>query len=198
MDTTRTTAPLFDAGGFRAVELGTQDVPELQRFFEGNPEYFIAIQGQPAGTTEAHDEIHGALPDGWPYTHKWILGFVDPSHALAGAVNIVSDLLAPGVWHIGLFILATRLHGGGAAHALYARLERWARDSGAQWLRLGVVVGNTRAERFWERHGFVEVRRRHGVAMGPQVNTLRVMARPLAGGAIPEYLALVSRDRPEP
>jgi hypothetical protein len=29
------------------------------------------------------------------------------------------------------------------------------------------------------------------------VNDLRVMAKPLAGGTLAEYLALVARDRPE-
>jgi len=42
------------------------------------------------------------------------------------------------------------------------------------------------------------VRRRSGVEMGTLVNTLRVMARPLADGTLPEYLAPVTRDRPEP
>jgi hypothetical protein len=45
---------------------------------------------------------------------------------------------------------------------------------------------------------FVEVRKRGGVEMGKLVNTLRVMAKPLAAGTLPEYLALVARDRPEP
>ena len=112
--------------------------------------------------------------------------------------NVVSDLLARGVWHIGLFLIATRLHGSGAAQSLYERLERWALDQGAQWLRLGVVQGNTRAERFWDRCGFIEVRKRADVEMGRLVNTLRVMVKPLAAGALAEYLALVARDRPEP
>jgi len=63
---------------------------------------------------------------------------------------------------------------------------------------LGVVEGNTRAERFWEKAGFVQVRKRYSVEMGNLVNTLRIMAKPLAGGTLAEYLALVSRDRPEP
>ena len=123
---------------------------------------------------------------------------MDETGSLIGVANVVSDLLAPGVWHIGLFMVATRLHGGGAARSLYEQLERWALDQGAQWLRLGVVQGNTRAERFWERCAFVEVRKRGGVEMGMLVNTLRVMAKPLAAGTLPEYLALVARDRPEP
>jgi ribosomal protein S18 acetylase RimI-like enzyme len=110
--------------------------------------------------------------------------------------NVVSDLLAPGVWHIGLFMIASTLQGSGAAQALYEELEHWARGLGAQWLRLGVVEGNARAERFWESRAFVEVRKRDGVEMGAKINTLRVMAKPLAGGTPAEYFALVARDRP--
>jgi hypothetical protein len=45
--------------------------------------------------------------------------------------------------------------------------------------------------------GFVEVRRRLAVPMGARVNDIRVMVKPLAGGAIETYLANVVRDRPE-
>ena len=33
--------------------------------------------------------------------------------------------------------------------------------------------------------------------MGRKVNTVRVMVKPLAGGTLPAYLALVARDRPD-
>ena len=76
-------------------------------------------------------------------------------------------------------------------------MEAWAIRQGAQWLRLGVVEDNTRAERFWQSAGFVQVRKRHAVKMGKQVNTLRVMAKPLADGTLVEYLRLVVRDQPD-
>ncbi len=188
---------LFVAGAFRAVELGTEDIPKLQQFFELNPEYFVNVNGQPPTSTEAQEEVHGTLPEGWPFTRKWIIAFLDEADSLVGMANVVTDLLASRVWHIGLFMVATRLHGSGVAHSLYKHLESWARNSGAQWLRLGVVDGNIQAERFWEKCAFVEVRKRCGVEMGKVVNTLRVMVKPLIGGVLPEYLALVARDRPE-
>ncbi len=112
--------------------------------------------------------------------------------------NIVSDLLAPSVWHIGLFVIATSQHGTGLAQALYGELEAWAASDGAKWLRLGVVQGNSRAERFWEALGYIEVRTRHGVEMGKLTNTLRVLFKPLSGGTLEQYLSLVQRDRPAP
>lgn len=187
---------LFHAGALRAIELGPADVRRLQQFFDDNPEYFLRITGMPPTPTEAHDELHGALPEGWPYTKQWIMGFVDRQEAMMGMANIVSDLLAPGVWHVGLFIVATRLHGGGTAAALYDGIEAWMRHSGARWLRLGVVHGNARAERFWERRGFVETRRRE-VPMGARTNTVRVMAKPLGEAGLADYLAQVPRDRPD-
>jgi len=63
--------------------------------------------------------------------------------------------------------------------------------------RLGVVRGNTRAERYWESLGYVQTRTREGVQMGKLTNTVRVMVKPLAGGTIEEFLSLVPRDRPE-
>ncbi len=183
--------------GLRTVELGPADEPALQRFFEANPAYFIAVQGEPAGPRAAHDEIHEELPAGWPFTKRWLLGFVDDGTSLVAMAHLVSDLLAPRVWHIGLFMLASAHQGRGEARALYGALEAWARAAGAAWFRLGVVQGNERAERFWQSMGFVETRTRHGVAIGRQTNTLRVMFKPLAGGTLVEYLALVERDRPE-
>lgn len=184
--------------GLTAVELAAGSEPLLQRFFQENPLYFIAVNGEPAGPDEAHEEIHEALPAGWPYTKKWVIGYQTSDGALAAMANVVTDLLAPSVWHISTFIVAASRQGSGDARALYQALESWARGNGARWLRLGVVRGNARAERFWERQGFTQTRVRTGVSMGNLKNNVRVMFKALAGGSQQEYLALVERDRPDP
>lgn len=183
--------------GLRTAELVAGSEATLQRFFDANPQYFLAVNGESAGANEAHDELHYELPAGWPCTKKWLIGYFDEEGVLQAIANVFSDLLAPGVWHIGLLIVATARHGNGDAHVLYRSLEAWAAQNGARWMRLGVVQGNARAERFWESAGFVEVRRREGEVMGRLTNTLRVMAKPLAGDSLGAYLALVPRDRPQ-
>ena len=183
--------------GLQPLELAAGSEPLLQRFFDANPLYFMAVNGEPAQPGEAHDEIHGALPAGWPYTKKWVIGYVDRTGSIAAMANMVSDLLAPTVWHIGTFIVATTRHGSGDAQVLYRSLEAWAAGNGARWFRLGVVRGNARAERFWERQGFVETRLRAGVSMGRLTQTLRVMFKSLAGGSLEQYLSLIERDRPD-
>lgn len=181
----------------RTIELTSDRESMLQRFFDANSQYFFAVNGEPAGPNEAHEEIHGELPPGWSFTKKWLIGYVDAQSELSAMANIVSDLLATGVWHIGLFVVATPRHGTGDAQAIYCGLEAWAIENGARWLRLGVVQGNARAQRFWESQGYVETRTRDGVAMGKLTNTIRVMVKPLAGGSLEQYLSRIERDRPE-
>jgi GNAT superfamily N-acetyltransferase len=189
--------PASPLAGLRTVELGADDEPLLQRFFEANPPYFLAVFGEPAGPDAARDEIRDLPPAGWSFTQRWLLGYAAADGELAAVADVVSDLLVPGVWHIGLFIVATPRQGSGDAQVLYRRLESWATGEGARWLRLGVVQGNARAERFWEAQGFVETRTRTRAEMGKRTNTLRVMVKPLSAGTLDAYLAFVPRDRPE-
>lgn len=192
-----TKLPSSSIPGLRTIEITSEHEQELQRFFEANPQYFRSVNGESAGPDEAHEEIHGELPLGWSFTKKWLVGYVDAEGSLVAFANVVADLLAPSVWHIGLFIVATSRHGTGDAQALYRGLETWAAANGAAWLRLGVVKGNARAERFWEALGYIETRTREGVEMGKLTNTLRVMVKPLAKRSIEHYLSIVQRDRPE-
>ena len=200
LDPTRmaTALPTSPIHGVRTVELTSEHGAKLQVFFDANPQYFLAVNGEPAGLAEAHEEIHGEPPAGWSFTKKWLVGYVNSGSAIVAMANVTSDLLAFGVWHIGFFIVATERHGSGDAQALYRGLESWACTNGANWLRIGVVQGNSRAERFWESLGYIQTRTRGGVEMGKLTNTLRVMVKSLAGGTVEQYLALVERDRPEP
>ena len=97
---------------------------------------------------------------------------------------------------MGLFIAATALHGSDRPRRIYEGLEGWMHGQGAQWLRLGVVRGNTKGERFWEKRGYLQTRERGPIAMGLRSNLLRAMVKPLAGGELADYLATVTRDQP--
>ncbi len=169
----------------------------LQRLFDANPAFFLLTQGEPAPPNEAHNEIHETLPAHWPFTKKWVIGYQDEAGELAALANLVQDILAPGVWNLSTFFLDNKRHGSGQAQLLYLSLEQWVRSSGGQFMRLGVVQGNTRAERFWQAQGFVQTRLRHNVQIGQKTNVLRAMMKPLTEGTLAQYWALVARDRPE-
>lgn len=189
--------PASPSPSLHVVRIGAAEVPLLQRFFDANPAYFLAVHGEPALPQEAHEEVHGALPAGFAYSEKLVIGWQqEHDGALAAMATVVTDLFAPGVWHLALFIVASARHGNGDARRLHDAIERWALGHGAQWLRLGVVQGNARAERFWASCGYAQVRVREGMVMGQRTNAVRVMLKALAGGAHDEYLARVARDRP--
>jgi GNAT superfamily N-acetyltransferase len=188
--------PRVETADLRCIELKPEDAPALQAFFEANPLYFETIGGQPPQPGEALSEITDRPPAGMPHGRVWVLGFVDAAGQLVAMAGVIENLLAQGVWHIGIFIVATARHGRGDAQRLHAAVVDWARTNGAQWMRLGVVAGNERAERFWQRCGYVELRVREGIVMGRLTQTVRVMVKPLAGLPIERYLELVERDRP--
>lgn len=192
---------LFTAGSLRAVTLVEADLPELQRFFEANPLYFETVNGAPARPDEAAREFHDRPPASMPCGAVRMLGLRDEAGELVAMASVLENLLAPAVWHIGLFIVATRLHGSGAAAAFHRGLQAWAMSRGARWMRLGVVCGNTPAERFWQKAGYVELRQRDGARIGDLTQRLSVRVKPLAEGdadaEIAEYLRRVDRDRPE-
>ena len=178
------------------IDLVPDGGDKLQEFFEVNPFYFLAVHGQPAQPREAHEEIAEDPPSGWPFTRKYVFGYQRPDGQLAAMAHVISDLLAEGVWHVATFIVETARHGTGDSQALYQSLEKWAKDQGAQWMRLGVVQGHTRAESFWLARGYRQVASRQGVEMGLRVNDLRVMVKPLHNQTLSEYYAIVERDRP--
>lgn len=194
--TTALHTPASPLPSLAVVNLYPNGEAALQSFFEANPLFFLAVDGVPAQPGEAHEEIFSEPPAGWPFTKKFVFGHQRDDGQLVAMANVVSDLLATGVWHITTFILETARHGTGDAQALYASLEEWAVRGGARWLRLGVVQGTTRAENFWAACGFVQVARREGVAMGRKTHDIRVMVKPLYGQPVSEYYALVERDRP--
>ena len=190
------TPALFASAELYARELVAAEVPALQVFLDANPEYFMSVNGRPPNPNEAQIEFEELPPPHLGFGRRWVAGVFDSPHELVGVAGVLSDLCAPRVWHIGLLILATRLHGQGLAGPLYMALEEWANRNGALWLRLGVVKGNARAEHFWSRHGFREVRVRVGIDTGGRVNDLRVLVKPLGNAGLAEYLELVPRDQP--
>lgn len=193
---------LFASARLEAHELAEADIPALQALYDANPEYFLTVNGCRPGADLARTDFDERPPPQLGYTRQWMLGLYERGQAggpLAGVITVVSDLGAPAVWHVALFLLATRLHGTGAAQPLYRALEDWMRGSGARWLRLGVVVGNARAERFWDRLGYAELRRREGIDTGGRINDVSVRLKPLREpreAEIASYLERVPRDRP--
>ncbi|MBN8237232.1 GNAT family N-acetyltransferase [Halobacillus kuroshimensis] len=58
-----------------------------------------------------------------------------------------------------------RVQGTGVADELFDYVDSWARDHGILRLELTVMVRNTRAVRFYEKHGYIKEGRKQGTLM---------------------------------
>jgi len=177
--------------------LDEDELPQVQALFETNPGYFLRVGGLPPRPDEARQEFEELPPPHLGFTRRWFAGIRGADDdALRGVIVLLSDLGAPGVWHIALFLLADAWHGSGLAAEVHDGLVDFARAQGARWLRLGVVRGNLRAQRFWTRQGYIEVRERAVPMADGQVRAVAVCVRDLAGDGLSRYGALVPRDHP--
>jgi GNAT superfamily N-acetyltransferase len=189
-------AILLSTANFQAREMIEDEVPQLQLFFEENPAYFEAVHGQGPTPQEGQQEFDDFPPADMPFGKRWMLVVTGTDGQWMATVQLLSDFLAPAVWHIGLFIVATPLYGTGIARTIYDAMELWMRNQGARWVRLGAVEGWGKAENFWRKMSCPQVRSRDAVAIGQRVNNGRMMAKPLTGGAISDYLQMVKRGNP--
>ena len=171
----------FAFDGWRAVQAGPGDIARVQRFFEANPEYLALCEGRGPCDTEGREFVEERPPAQWAVREQLNLLLVGSGNEVDGVLAVAVDFLAPEVWHLGLMIIATRLHGSGLAQRTHAAYEQWARARGARWLRLAVAAQNERALRFWQRQGYVELRRREQVEMGALHNTVLVLCKPIEG-----------------
>src|SRR4051812_10262551 len=125
---------LFTAGEGHASEVTGAEVSEVQHFLEANPEYYLRVSGEPPGPGAAQEELEALPPAEWDFTRKSLVAFRDASGAIIGLAEMVANLFAAGVWHIGLFVIATRLHGTGAGQLLYGALGALARSPSCEWI----------------------------------------------------------------
>ena len=188
--------PLRADAHWIATEADRSAAAELQAFYEANPGYYEITHGHAPAPDAALQGFNFRPPADMPYTAltTWLVRERD-SGRLVGEVSVATDLLAPGVTHLGFFMVATSLQGTGFAAEVNAAYEAWAIEQGARWLRLGVVEAHRRAHRFWLRQGYTEVCQRRGYVLGDLSHTLLVMAKPLAANSLDDYLAAVPRDR---
>jgi GNAT superfamily N-acetyltransferase len=190
--------PLRPDARWYAVAADREVAPELQDFYEANPEYWHCVHGHAPGPGEAASGFDFRPPEDMPYSGLPVWVIRDrTTDRIVGEVSAATDLLAPGVIHLGFFVVETALHGSGFATEVYASYEAWAVERSARWLRLGVVAANPRAEAFWRARGYLEVRRRDGYALGDRTHQLIVMMKPIGSNTVADYLAAVPRDRPE-
>ena len=192
--------PIFTIANADIWTATDADRPALAAFCQKNPEYDLFLTGQiPEADAWVEDFLTDLPPTSfnWKTTHKLIARTHQNPDTIAAVIDVTQDMIAPGVGHIGLFQVATALHGSGFAHALYQGLEDWLASRGMDVLRLGVLEGNPRGMAFWTRHGYLKTRQRVGTAPSGKTHQSHVMYKPLKPLTLDAYRQRVRRDDPK-
>jgi len=130
------------------------DVPAIQAILDDDPVTWELLEGAPLVPNEA-ELMLTLVPPG---------GSVDRKHLFVADGACVIDLYAgypdPPIWYLGLIFLTRAARGHGAGTRALARLAAYVRAHGGTALRLGVVVENAAARRFYDRLGFAHVSRK--------------------------------------
>ncbi len=121
-----------------------------------------------------------ALPQGKSYEDKLLIGVFGGFDELIGVLDVIRDHPESGEWSLGLMLLDSGWRGRGVGEKTYRAFERWAAESGARRIRLGVVEQNEGGYRFWQRMGFETVDRRPPQRFGNRESVVIVMRRYLA------------------
>jgi RimJ/RimL family protein N-acetyltransferase len=79
------------------------------------------------------------------------------THRIVGSAALLVPNPADGVPWIGLLIIAGDHQGAGLGAEAAQALERFLAERGWAEVRLGVLIANPRARRFWERLGYREM-----------------------------------------
>jgi ribosomal protein S18 acetylase RimI-like enzyme len=175
------------------------DRPALAAFCRDNPEYDVFLTGEVPDEAEWVEDFMTDLPPAsfnWTHTHKLFVRRHQNPDIIAAIIDVTEDMIDKDVGHIGLFQVATALHGTGLANDLYQGLEDWLASRGTDVLRLGVLDGNARGMAFWTRHGFLETRRRQGMAPNGKTHLSHVLYKPLKPLTLEAYRLRVPRDDP--
>lgn len=80
---------------------------------------------------------------------------VEDDESIVAVADLLKRHLVDGSLWLGLFLIDERLYGTGLAQIVYEQLESDYMRPFETTFRLGVLPTNVRAQRFWERQGYV-------------------------------------------
>lgn len=162
--------------GYSVQALEPCDVERLQRLLERCVDYSVVVDGDAVSPTAA-DETLLDVPPGQSPDQKFVVGLVDGHGEIAGVLEGLRDYPDPGVWWVGLLLLAPETRQQGIGRRLLTAFANHVRSSGGRAIMLGVVADNRRALGFWREIGFTTVRTTEPRTFGKKIQTVQVMRR---------------------
>ncbi len=167
----------WEWGEYRTIFLGPPDAALAQTLFEECLDFSLLVTDLPPAADEG-DKLFSDLPPGKEPSDKTIFGLLR-GEKLVGVIDSIIGYPTDKIWFIGLFLLHPACRGSGIGGKWLRAYEKYARENGAEQIRLGVVEQNAGGRAFWEHNGFVLEARRPPVRYGNRDNIVLVMKKGL-------------------
>jgi GNAT superfamily N-acetyltransferase len=169
----------LDLSPHTATRLALADAPALQRLCDRCSDYY-ELEGRVPTLPGTAEDVLTSLPPGKTHADKHVLGIVAPDGELVGVLDLIRDYPGEREWWIGLLLLDPEARAAGLGSRVLHEVERVVAAAEGTVVHLGVLEQNGPGERFWRRHGFVEVRRQPYTAASGHVSRVIVMCHRLA------------------
>ena len=155
------------------IHLQLQDVEPLQNLFLRCTDYHELEEGE-STADDAASYLLQNVPPGTAQEDKIVLGFHDETGLLVAICDLLRNYPSAGEWWIGLLMIDPKYRGAGLGTQILHDVVNMARAEEATALWVAPLEQNPNAQRFWERHGFVEQRTTHTTTRSGRTNTVVV------------------------
>jgi ribosomal protein S18 acetylase RimI-like enzyme len=129
---------------------------ELHGHHQQVAEYQVLVQDPELSWERRRDWYQRLLADGASY----VTAAADEGHLIGYAMVVVEDgrddtfEVKGGIAEVVTLVVARTQRSAGVGRALLIAAEQLARDRGVDTVKIAVMSGNTRAQEFYEKHGY--------------------------------------------
>ena len=138
---------------FIIKDVSHNDQIKIQELCNSCVDYFLISQGKPATGNEAQEFLM-ALPPNKTYEDKINLGIINVRENLVGFVDLIRNYPQNGTWYIGLLLIDPKERRNGLGRYIIHEIIQLVKKNNGEKIKIGVLIENENALKFWESIGF--------------------------------------------
>ena len=137
---------------YEVAAITEQNFEQIFEVYNTNQDFFLLTQGKEATIESSHSDMM-AVPPHCDIQQKVYIGIWKDGQAV-GVLDLITGYPERTCFWIGLLLVHGRLHGKKTGSRFVEAVLDAAWEAGYESAQLGVIESNTKAIKFWRKHGF--------------------------------------------